>query len=716
MADVKELSKKLNAKAKFITFLAAETEEILAKNEEIDIVRQLGVYKQKQEEFHELKNKIIELKVEAEDSDLPEVEAWRKEVENSIKEVEPFVVKLKQALANLKQKQQQEQHEQELKLQKIKIEKELELKNELVQTLETKSTGKQILMKLPKLSISRFRGTHLDFFRFWNTFETEVDKATIDPITKFNYLKEFLESKVRPLIENLPHTAEGYERAKSILKSKFGKPSEVINAHVQTIMNLPHIKGANPHKIHEFYAKLLPSVQALESMNKLREISGYCRATLDKLEGIRANLTRLDDNWQEWGFPQLVTALGNWTERNPANQYQSRDKSFATNQNKVYSSKANNKSFHRRACIYCDSDEHKSIDCKTVTTLNDRRSILKEKRVCFNCKGFGHLAVDCRSKGCHYCNAKHHSSVCDKKSGGVLLATGEVGVVYPVVMVKVEGVTCRALLNTGSGSTYVSNRLVEEIGKKPIKCEQKQIDMMMSSAAKRVEVYSFEVSNTQKTFNLKVDVTKVEKRELLSLPNPKYKELINKFEHLRGVVIEDTDEKEELSVHMIIGTSEFSKIKTPTKPRVGKPGEPVAELTLFGWMMMSPGHELEYRKFLFARSSSGEDYERLCSLDVLGLESRSEQNPVHQEFKDQLERSPEGWYQTGLIWKAGIPDLPSNESGSKARLKKLVQRLEKQPELYDKHEEIIKEQEKEGIIERAPEKSTAKSSTYLTEQ
>ena len=289
-------------------------------------------------------------------------------------------------------------------------------------------------MRLPKLSNSRFRRTHLDFFGFWNTFETEVDKANIDPITKFSYLKEFLEPKVRPLIENFIHTVEGYERAKSIIKSKFGKPSEVINAHVQTIMNLPHIKGANSHKIHEFYAKLLPSVQALESMKKLREISGYCRATLDKLEGIRADLTRLDDNWQEWGFPQLVTALGKWTERNPANQYQSRDKSFATNQNKVYSSKANNKtfhkraciycdsdehksasskwternpanqyqtrdksfatnqnkvysskannkSFHKRACIYCDSDEHKSVDCKTVTTLNDRRSILKEKHV-----------------------------------------------------------------------------------------------------------------------------------------------------------------------------------------------------------------------------------------------------------------------------------------------------------------------------------------------
>ena len=134
---------------------------------------------------------------------------------------------------------------------------------------------------------------------------------------------------------------------------------------------------------------------------------------------------------------------------------------------------------------------------------------------------------------------------------------------------------------------------------------------------------------------------------------------------LRGIVIEDTDEKEELPAHMIIGTNEFSKIKTPTKPSVGKQGESMAELTQFGWMMMSSGHELECRKFLFARSSSSEGYERLCSLDILGLESRAERNPVHQEFKDQLDRSREGWYQTGLIWKAGIRDLPSNESGSK---------------------------------------------------
>ena len=37
---------------------------------------------------------------------------------------------------------------------------------------------------------------------------------------------------------------------------------------------------------------------------------------LRKLPGIRADLVRLDDNWQEWDFCQSVDSLRRWTERN----------------------------------------------------------------------------------------------------------------------------------------------------------------------------------------------------------------------------------------------------------------------------------------------------------------------------------------------------------------------------------------------------------------
>ena len=50
--------------------------------------------------------------------------------------------------------------------------------------------------KLPKLAITKFKGTHLDWTRFWNQFEAEIDTANVPQITKFSYLKEMLHPNV----------------------------------------------------------------------------------------------------------------------------------------------------------------------------------------------------------------------------------------------------------------------------------------------------------------------------------------------------------------------------------------------------------------------------------------------------------------------------------------------------------------------------------------
>lgn len=46
--------------------------------------------------------------------------------------------------------------------------------------------------------------------------------------------------------------------------------------------------------------------------------------------------------------------------------------------------------------------------------------------------------------------------------------------------------------------------------------------------------------------------------------------------------MDDKDTKQELPIHVILGASEYAKLKTNTVPRVGQPGDPVAELTSFG--------------------------------------------------------------------------------------------------------------------------------------
>ena len=80
-------------------------------------------------------------------------------------------------------------------------------------------------------------------------------------------------------------------------------------AHIQFITSLPVASNSNSNKIHEFYEKLIVSVQALDTIHKLRDMKGYVRLTLDKLLGSRADLVRLIGDWQEWDFPKLVESL-----------------------------------------------------------------------------------------------------------------------------------------------------------------------------------------------------------------------------------------------------------------------------------------------------------------------------------------------------------------------------------------------------------------------
>ena len=77
--------------------------------------------------------------------------------------------------------------------------------------------------------------------------------------------------------------------------------------------------------------------------------------------------------------------------------------------------------------------------------------------------------MECKSRtACQKCKRRHHTSICeldrDDKIGDesrVLLTASSAGnamVTYPVVIVAVNGVKCRALLGTGAGSSYQTYR------------------------------------------------------------------------------------------------------------------------------------------------------------------------------------------------------------------------------------------------------------------
>ena len=187
------------------------------------------------------------------------------------------------------------EREEQLKFERHQLEQKAEFSK--AQNSTTDLPHKHSV-KLPKLVITKYNGALENWLSFWNKFEAEIDSTDLPAVTKFAYLKELVEPRVRKGIDGLPFTTEGYERAKSILKSNYGKMSEIVNAYIENILALPFISGTQPAKVHDFYEALLYNVQSLETLGKTSECVALVRGILNKLPGIKAELVQGHPEWQ----------------------------------------------------------------------------------------------------------------------------------------------------------------------------------------------------------------------------------------------------------------------------------------------------------------------------------------------------------------------------------------------------------------------------------
>ena len=375
--QMEEIKSKINTQFKILERSERSSIKILERNKANEVEKHVSYIEKRLDVILNMKYEVQGLMISEGAAD-EVVDEWMNTTDEKLMRYHEVIDRMQSCLEDLQKKKEGETRkkedekqedrfrrrmEEELGIEKKKLEiqkKGYEMREEKIVREERSK-----IVKLPRLHITKFEGTHIDWFRFWNQYQAEIDWSELHPVSKFNYLKELLAPKVRLLIDALPFTSEGYLRAIAISKAKFGKPSEVSAAHIQCITSLSIIPNSNTNRIHEFYEKLVISVQALETMNKLKEINGYMRLTLDKLPGIRADLVRLDDNWQEWDFEKLVDSLRRWTERNPKNILNNDPKYKKEN---VFNLKEQKQT--PRACVYCDKQGHKASECEIVKMCN----------------------------------------------------------------------------------------------------------------------------------------------------------------------------------------------------------------------------------------------------------------------------------------------------------------------------------------------------------
>ena len=197
--------------------------------------------------------------------------------------------------------------------------------------------------------------------------------------------------KTKDDILGLQHTQEGYNEAKGILQTTYGKDIEVRKALVIELEGLKPITNITQIRVtHEFYNKLARVVRTLATMKKVETVQSHVYTLMDKLGPVKEAMVKKDDDWEEWDLEQLVDNLRKFVDRHPLpmvdftspiyrKQYQEtmsewkrRDKMLKANAFQQSSQKSN-------GCVYCGKCNHRSTECFKILDVAHRRAIPKKK-------------------------------------------------------------------------------------------------------------------------------------------------------------------------------------------------------------------------------------------------------------------------------------------------------------------------------------------------
>ncbi len=138
-----------------------------------------------------------------------------------------------------------------------------------INTINTSTGGSYISRpKLPKLVLPKFKGEITSYRTFWDTFESAVHKnAGLSKIDKFNYLNSLLEGRALRAVQGLTVSEDNYEAAVEILQQRFGKPQQIISAHMDELMKIPACTVADkPSQLRFIYDKISVHTRGLASL------------------------------------------------------------------------------------------------------------------------------------------------------------------------------------------------------------------------------------------------------------------------------------------------------------------------------------------------------------------------------------------------------------------------------------------------------------------
>ena len=443
---------------------------------------------------------------------------------------------------------------------------------------------------MPKLDVPTFDGEILNWQKFWDQFVVAVhERKNVSNAEKLLYLEQALKGgSAAKEIEGLSRTGTHYEEAVKHLKERYHKPRLVFRERVRNLLNLHPVKDGSGRELRRFCEVAQQNLRAINSMG-MEDYHSFITALLElKLDPDTMFSWQNESKAHVEKAPQFIEFLGFVDDRAQAaeSSSSSRRPSAATGpQNRkqnvgnhptkpLLSFTVSTKDSMAHNCVLCSSQVHPLRSCTKFMSqsVDERYSTVKFHRLCFNCLRSGHQLVECSSTyRCRRCYGNHHTllhrdSIRDASASAppargdassqpaapvdgtrivsntaVTLQSSTLLMTSQVIVSSPSGtaVQARALLDTGSAASFISERLVTSLtlprARQTIRISEIAGSTLSSQAHSAV---NFSVSSIQQP-DQKIDLTAVVLPKLThDLPvSPVIYQ--DSWQHLQGIQLAD---------------------------------------------------------------------------------------------------------------------------------------------------------------------------------
>lgn len=284
----------------------------------------------------------------------------------------------------------------------------------------SKSTKQSFRVKLPTLEVKRFSGKIHEWQEFWDAFSSAIHKNDeLSAVDKFSYLRGLLVEPAKSAIAGFSLTDANYSAAVELLERRFGKKTAIQRAHINKMLNvMPVVDAKDIGRLRSLFDTVESHYRGLRALGV--DESSYAAIVvpviLQKLpENIRLTITRGND-YLEWTVEEMLEHLLKEVELReeqtltPEVQIPSEEKKHG-DRRRTASALLTNK--EDNTCAFCRGD-HKHEDCRRITSMAERKAIIRKYGRCFNCLRKGHRARECTRKvKCEKCEGDHHPSMCE---------------------------------------------------------------------------------------------------------------------------------------------------------------------------------------------------------------------------------------------------------------------------------------------------------------